>query len=154
MEIKEQLKQLQNFDGLSISELARWWKAVDSNLVVRAGDFGFKEDLATIALMTTTDCTSFENLVNVLNQMYIHRLYDTDYFNTVEKLRVELNNLKEKILDKVIRCQFICVVCKENKVDTVFFMCGHLVVCRKCLKITQCPECKCTITEIVHIYYE
>ena len=101
------------------------------------------------------DCTSFENLLDVLNQMYIHRLYDTDYFNNVEKLRVELINLSDKILHKVIQSQFICVVCKENKVNTVFLMCGHFVTCQKCSKNTTiCPLCKCAIAEIVQTYYE
>ena len=89
---------MQNFDRLSISMLARWWKTINDILVEKAEDFGFKEDLAIIALMTTTDCTTFENLVNVLNQMYIHRLYDTNYFNTVETLQVEICHLKEKYI--------------------------------------------------------
>ena len=155
MDITEQLKQLQNFNGLSISELTSWWKSVNSDLIQDAAKLGFKEDLASIALMMTTDSScSFEHLVTVLHQMYIHRLHDTDYFNTVEKLRMELCNIKDKIVDKVMQCRFICVVCKENKVDTVFLMCGHLVVCRKCSKLTQCPECKSHIEEIVRIYYE
>lgn len=61
--------------------------------------------------------------------------------------------LNENIWDKVIRSQFICVL-YVKKIDTVFLMCGHLVVCNKCSKITQCPECKSAITEIVQIYYE
>ena len=120
--------------------LARWWKTINDILVEKAEDFGFKEDLAIIALMTTTDCTTFENLVNVLNQMYIHRLYDTNYFNAVETLRVDIRHLKEKIFHKVIKYQFMCVLCKEHKVDTVFLMCGHIVVCNKCSKLTQCKS--------------
>ena len=91
--------------------------------------------------MTTKDCTSLENIVIVLNQKYIHQLYDTHYFNTVEKLRVKYMGQSNK------KSIYLYV----KKIDTVFLMCGHLVVCNKCSKITQC---KSAITEIVQIYYE
>ena len=153
MEIKEQLVQLQNFDDLSSAQLTKWMKALDSPFVSRAGEMGFKEDLAVIALMTTSVCTSFQNLMNVLHDIYIYRLYDTDYFLTVENLRVHLHQLREKIFHKATRHLLLCVVCKEHKVDTAFLFCGHIVVCNKCSNLTTCPICKCFISEHVKIYY-
>ena len=154
MDVKQQLEQLYNFDDLTISQLTSWCKAIDSDLIVQAVEFGYKEDLAIIALMKK-DCTSFENLLNVIYEMYMYRICHTDYFNTIEKLRVELVNLRDKISEKAITCQLTCVLCKESKVDTTFLMCGHLVTCLKCSKtITHCPLCKSAILEKVQIYYE
>jgi len=51
----------------------------------------------------------------------------------------------------------ICIVCFENKKDTVFYKCGHLACCNHCAVImkeknAECPVCRAPILDVTKVY--
>ena len=51
MEVQNLLQQLNNFDDLTFIDVTKWYKALNSEIIVQADEFGYKTDLATIAIM-------------------------------------------------------------------------------------------------------
>ena len=51
----------------------------------------------------------------------------------------------------------VCVVCTQNKIDSVVYRCGHMCVCQPCgYELIggnhKCPMCRTPITDIVRVY--
>ena len=51
----------------------------------------------------------------------------------------------------------VCVVCTQNKIDSVVYRCGHMCVCQPCgyeliAGNHKCPMCRTPITDIVRVY--
>ena len=51
----------------------------------------------------------------------------------------------------------VCVVCTQNKIDSVVYRCGHMCVCQPCgYELIggnhKCPMCRSPITDIVRVY--
>lgn len=45
-----------------------------------------------------------------------------------------------------------CIVCMDQVKDTIFYPCGHFMVCKTCTtQITKCPTCRSTI---IHTSYK
>ena len=51
MEVQKILQQINNLDDVTLSDLTRWWKALNSDFILQAEQFGFNIDLSIIALM-------------------------------------------------------------------------------------------------------
>ena len=50
-----------------------------------------------------------------------------------------------------------CVVCTQNKIDSVVYRCGHMCVCQPCgyeliSGNHKCPMCRSPITDIIRVY--
>ncbi|KAI6650529.1 hypothetical protein LOD99_7580 [Oopsacas minuta] len=60
--------------------------------------------------------------------------------------------------DTVIPAAYgVCVVCTQNKIDSVVYRCGHMCVCQPCgyeliAGNHKCPMCRSPITDIVRVY--
>ena len=51
----------------------------------------------------------------------------------------------------------VCVVCTQNKIDSMVYRCGHMCVCQPCgyeliAGNHKCPMCRSPITDIVRVY--
>ena len=60
-----------------------------------------------------------------------------------------------KLLMKISE-SFVCRVCADNDVNTVFVPCGHIVCCQTCSsQMDCCPVCKCHVqtTQTVFLPY-
>jgi len=78
------------------------------------------------------------------------------------RLRNE-NHQEDDLIDDVISSdsdiedENMCIVCFENKKDTVFYKCGHLACCNACAilmrdKNAECPICRAQIIDVTKIY--
>eukprot|EP01102_Stenamoeba_stenopodia_P006165 TRINITY_DN1697_c0_g1_i1.p1 TRINITY_DN1697_c0_g1~~TRINITY_DN1697_c0_g1_i1.p1 ORF type:complete len:249 (+),score=38.90 TRINITY_DN1697_c0_g1_i1:623-1369(+) len=77
-----------------------------------------------------------------------------------ERLRQEVEILKKRI--QQLECQSgeeklseseLCIVCYENKINTVLLECGHRAVCLGCAeKLFECPMCREKLTRVIRIY--
>jgi len=50
-----------------------------------------------------------------------------------------------------------CVICIDERVDTVLYQCGHMCVCHSCglrLKMNgqNCPMCRASIRDVIRAY--
>ena len=56
-----------------------------------------------------------------------------------------------------LETELICQICLLNKIDCVFYNCGHMYCCNSCaLKLSEssncCPVCRKAVEEIVKVY--
>ena len=52
----------------------------------------------------------------------------------------------------------LCVICSTNKIDTVFYPCGHKSACYECSLIIkknykmECPMCRQPIKDLIRVF--
>lgn len=71
---------------------------------------------------------------------------------------VDSNPIEEKksapttpaIVDE--KFDFSCVICQENKRDTVLLPCRHLCVCEKCKNVDLCPLCRQPLADTLTVF--
>jgi protein neuralized len=61
------------------------------------------------------------------------------------------------LLNSVPSNEGSCVICTENKVDSVFYECGHMATCYMCSmnlkqKNHNCPVCRAPIKDFIRVY--
>ena len=49
--------------------------------------------------------------------------------------------------------QNLCVICLDNGREVVFTPCGHLVTCKSCSKLSECPICRSKIDASLTVFY-
>ncbi|GFO01976.1 baculoviral iap repeat-containing protein 2-like [Plakobranchus ocellatus] len=62
-----------------------------------------------------------------------------------------IDSLKQE--NDELRLRFVCKICMNTQVGTVFLPCGHLVCCKKCGETTKnCPVCERPVEEVVRAF--
>jgi len=69
----------------------------------------------------------------------------------LEEERIKQKKIEEE-LEKEKESQ-ICIICEDSKINCVIVPCGHQTICTNCAtKITECPNCRGNISQIVKTY--
>ena len=81
----------------------------------------------------------------------IARTMDTENVNSNEVQKDSNNAQLQEKLDS-LRESFLCRVCRDSPIKTVF-QCGHMVCCEDCSKLcTSCPLCRAEIQNIMPVF--
>ena len=77
--------------------------------------------------------------------------------SALAEIQVELKDVTNRLND-----QNTCKVCMEQKVDTAFLPCGHVVCCQACATVTMsrvnqqgvatCPICRVALQNKIKVY--
>jgi len=78
-----------------------------------------------------------------------------------ERLRQEVEILKKRIQqleglsgEEKMNESELCIVCYENKINTVLLECGHRAVCLGCAeKLFECPMCREKLTRVIRFAF-
>ena len=74
--------------------------------------------------------------------------------NLLQNLVLDLNNSKR---DQTIMTEPIgkCVICLDKPLTHAVRPCRHLIACTDCAKkiLKECPICRCTISDILKIFF-
>lgn len=123
----------------------------------RSGAF-FRPPLFKVWNWTTDDGKKFCNLIRDItgkkpcNEKSEHNYYLWDVFKNCDfKTLCDLPKEEEKVFDEEL-----CLVCYENKPDTMVLPCRHVVACKKCseglrdsLNARKCIKCRAHIENII-----
>ena len=83
----------------------------------------------------------------------IIRLFPTQYLSaSIVEQKIERFNLENKYFDE-------CMICRNNRKESIFFPCGHRCVCYNCAVLFfsvyhKCPKCKCKAKCIIKKVYD
>ena len=86
--------------------------------------------------------------INGLSQVKLNELEN--------KMNQNLNIIKqrkEELLEQD-RMKSLCIICYENKKNTVILDCGHLDICQRCannLRKKKCPRCQMTFQKTLKV---
>lgn len=71
-----------------------------------------------------------------------------------EKVLIPLTKEESQKTDEDSFYANLCRICFEERSDTMFLPCAHLVACAKCASsVNGCPICRKKYTELVKVYF-
>tara|TARA_Y100001980_G_C14552626_1_gene337003 strand:+ start:877 stop:1536 length:660 start_codon:yes stop_codon:yes gene_type:complete len=101
----------------------------------------------TITEFQSNDFKTMETNVNNLREDYENLHIEQN----LHQLTKQLNTLFQK--EDTFKEEGLCIVCRTQPSDTVFFNCLHLCVCSHCAtNLTACPYCRGNIRSRKRIY--
>lgn len=71
-----------------------------------------------------------------------------------ESLAASRKERRQRVRDKDLREDQLCVVCRSNPREIILLSCGHVCLCEDCAEgiITQCPVCRASISQKAAAY--
>lgn len=108
-------------------------------------------------LKTIVD-NSVINELNILDKPTTQSDNCSEYFRNLELATTSTSgtdmNIKQRSKYQTDDEKSLCVLCSNDKFDTAFYPCGHVLACKLCaISVTNCPMCRTTIDGILKIYF-
>ncbi|XP_046482868.1 mitochondrial E3 ubiquitin protein ligase 1 [Neodiprion pinetum] len=105
-------------------------------------------------------CVMFGGIGLLISGIVVRRYWkDREEERLAKELRESLaasrKERRQRVRDKDLREDQICVVCRSNPKEIILLPCGHVCLCEDCAEgiITQCPVCRTTISQKNPAYF-